>query len=652
VLRLAGIGLLLAVTSPLYAASGIPDWVRTAAHQDLPKYPASTKAVVLLDETTYTVGTDGRATEHVRRMVKILRPQGREYANPFVWFDKDSKVTSMHVWSIDPAGHEYALKDSEIQEIGEPGEGGQLYSDERAKVADPPGRDPGGVVAYEYEKRERPYLAETNWMFQGKIPRVTQSFTLVLPAGYTYTTSWAHHEKIDGADIEGHSYHWDMNDEAAIDLDQVPMPPASESLDARMTIHYSGPGMTAPQDGTWQGIGEWYDALVHDRTEATPDIAAKAAELTQGKTDFYDKAEAIGEFVQKQIRSFAIETGVGGYQPHPASAIFRGRYGDRKDKATLLVAMLESEGIRSDFLIADSHRGLVTPGAPSISGNRVVGAIEIPDGYESSKLHSVVVTKTGKRYLIFDPTSEQIPFGQVENALQGSYGVLVSGARSELVQIPVMAPDLNTLRRTASFELDTDGALKGRITEKRYGELADKQRVLSTHDDVKEQQQYMDRVAAQDFPSASVTNLKFQDADALHKDLTTSFDLSAEHYATVAGPLLMIRTRVLGSVALPVDHETRHVDINLRQAMQVSDDFDITIPEGYVAEELPDRVKIDMGFASYESLTEVRGKTLHYERTYIVRQITLPAQKYDELQRLAGIIDNDEQGRAIFKRSH
>ena len=44
---------------------------------------------------------------------------------------------------------------------------------------------------------------------------------------------------------------------------------------------------------------------------ATPEIAAKAAELTAGKTDFYEKAEAIGEFVQQKIRYFVIEMGVG-----------------------------------------------------------------------------------------------------------------------------------------------------------------------------------------------------------------------------------------------------------------------------------------------------------------------------------------------------
>jgi len=648
---LASAGIFAAAALPLYAATNVPDWVKTAAQQAIPQYSETTKAVMLLDETTYTVGPDGKATEHVRRVVKILRPQGRTYGYPFVWFDKDSKVTSMHVWSIDPAGHEYAMKDNEIREYGEPGEGGQLYSDEKAKVADPPGRDPGGIVAYEYVRSDRPYLAETNWRFQDEIPHVTQNFTLVLPAGYTYATTWAHHEKVDGADLENHSYRWDMNNEPAIDLEHIPMSPSTESLAARMTVHYSGPGMTMPQDGTWQGIGEWYTALSHDRIVATPDIAAKAAELTQGKADFYDKAEAIGEFVQKQIRYFVIEMGVGGYQPHPAADIFRGRYGDCKDKATLLSAMLSSVGIHSALMMVDTERGVVDPDAPSIMGNHMIGAIEIPAGYESPKLRSVVTAKTGKRYLIFDPTWERTPFGQLEKNLQGSYGVLIEGSNSQAIELPILSPDLNTVRRSATFQLDADGTLKGKVTEKRFGDLADDRRYIFGHEDEKKQQQYMDRVAAQDFASVSLTDLKAQDVDALNKDVTTSFNISAEHFATAAGPLLMVRPRVFGTVNLPVDHKKRKVAIDLRQTMHASDDYDIEIPAGYIVDELPDPVKVDMGFASYESSTVVEGTKLHYTSSYTLRQVSLPPEKYPELQRLAGLIEGDEQGRAVLKRS-
>ena len=636
----------------LFGSQPVPDWVKTAAQQKVPEFQGNPKAVVLLEETTYTVDQKGQAVEHVRRVVKILRPQGRDYGYPSVYYDKDSKVLSMHVWSIDAAGHEYTVKDSEILDVGQPGEGGELYSDERAKVADPPGRDPGGIIAYEYDKRERPYLAETNWEFQDDLPRMQQRFTLALPAGYTYTTTWARHAKVEGIDLENHSYRWEMNDVPAIDLDHVPMAPGEGALAARMTVHYAGPGLAEPQDGTWQGIGEWYEGLSRDRLVSTPDIAAKAAELTAGKTDFYDKAEAIGDFVQQKIRYFVIEMGVGGYQPHAAEDIFRGRYGDCKDKATLLSAMLSSVGIHSALVMVDTERGVVDPEAPSIWGNHMIGAIEVPKGYESPKLHSVVTAKTGKRYLIFDPTWHLTPFGQLEDNLQGSYGVLIEGKDSQVIELPVLDPTLNTIRRSGKFELSADGTLKGSVTDLRFGDLAmDRRRVFSSEGE-KKQTEYMNRVIGQDFTGASMTGLKVDNVDALNKDLTTTFDLQASHFARFSGPLLMVRPRVLGSYGLDVDRKPRHVEIDLEQTMQGTDEYDIELPQGYVVDELPDPVKIDVGFASYVSSTELHGRVLHYSRTYTVRQVTVPATKYPEVQQLAAAIAADEDNQAILKRGN
>ncbi|WP_103931177.1 DUF3857 domain-containing transglutaminase family protein [Bryocella elongata] len=634
------------------AAPPMPDWVRQAAKQTLPTYPKSTKAVVLMEDTTYTVGSNGQAVEHVRRVVKILRPQGREYGYPIVYFDKDSKVLSMHVWSIDAAGHEYSLKDSEIIEIGHPGEGGELYDDAKMKVADPPGRDPGGIIAYEYEEREHPYVAEANWVFQDELPRLNQQFTLILPAGYSYNTTWANHAKLDAADLEGKGYRWGMTNVAGIDLEDVPLSPSAASLSGRMTVHYSGPGLAQPQDGTWQGVGLWYEGLSRDRMQPNADITAKAQALVAGKTDFYDQAEVLGEFVQKQIRYFVIEMGIGGDQPHFASDIYKGRYGDCKDKATLLGAMLSSVGLHSDIVLVDSQRGTVNPENPSRWGNHAIAAIEVPAGYQSPKLHSLVTTKAGKRYLIFDPTWSDTPFGQIEDNLQGSYGLIVEGKASELVQIPVVDPNFNTIRRTATFALATDGTLKGQVVDRRFGDIASTRRRELASSDGHKQQQYMDRTVSHDLAAASLTDLKFENVDALDKDLTTSFQLTAAHFATATGPLLMVRPRVFGDYAPNADRKARTVPIDMGTAMQATDSFDIELPEGYAVDELPDPIQQDFGFASYESKTVLNGRVLHYTRTYTVRQVEVPAEKYGEVQKLASVIASDEDSRAVLKRAH
>jgi hypothetical protein len=648
-LSLAAAALLLSAPSA-FASSSVPDWVRDAAHQTLPEYPARTPAVVLLWETTYTVGPDGRAIEHVRKVIKVLRPQGREDARPVVYYDRDSKITSFHVWSIDPAGHEFTAKDSDIGDFSAAA-GFEAYTDARARVANPPGLDPGGIIALEYEKKMRPYLAETTWSFQGDIPHLKQSFTIALPAGFLYNATFAHHPRVDGSDLENHSYRWEMNSEPAIDLDSIPLAPPEGSLEARMTVHYSGPGLAEPQEGTWQGIGVWFDGLAHDRMAASPEIAAKAAELTAGKTDFFDKAQAIGEYVQGNIRYVAVEIGIGGEQPHAAADIFHNKYGDCKDKATLLSALLSSVGIHSTLVIVDTERGVIDPDDPSTYGNHAIGAIEIPTGYDSPRLKSVVKADNGKRYLIFDPTWELTPFGQLENNLQGSYGILMEGKESQIIQFPVMPPELNSVSRSASFKLSPEGTLTGAVTEKSFGDVAEFPRRLARQADGKEQQTYMDRIAARDFSSVLLTGLKFTDANTLSKDVVTTFNLEAANYAVSTGPLLMIRPRVFGTYQLPVDHKNRKLPIDLRETTEGHDDFDIVIPDGYVVDEMPEPVKHDWGFASYESKTELHGNTLHYTRSFAIREITLPPRRYKDLQDMVATIGNDEDNRVILKRA-
>ena len=87
----------IAAAPAVASKDSVPDWVRTAAAQNLPHYSPETNAVVLMDDTTYSVAPDGTAVEHYRSALKILRPQGREDAVIAVPFDKDTKILSLHV---------------------------------------------------------------------------------------------------------------------------------------------------------------------------------------------------------------------------------------------------------------------------------------------------------------------------------------------------------------------------------------------------------------------------------------------------------------------------------------------------------------------------------------------------------------------------
>ena len=66
--------------------------------------------------------------------------------------------------------------------------------------------------------------------------------------------------------------------------------------------------------------------------------------------------QAIAGFVQHDIRYVAIELGIGGWQPHTASDVFSHRYGDCKDKATLMRTMLHEIGVDSYHVVINAQR--------------------------------------------------------------------------------------------------------------------------------------------------------------------------------------------------------------------------------------------------------------------------------------------------------
>ena len=370
----------------------------------------------------------------------------------------------------------------------------------------------------------------------------------------------------------------------------------------------------------------------------------------EGKADFADRVQAIAEYVQNRIRYVAIEIGVGGYQPHAASDIFRLQYGDCKDKATLLSAMLNAIGVRATWVMVDTERGVMVPEAPSTDANHMIAAIQLPQGYRSERLQSIVQVTNGERYLIFDPTWEKTPFGQLESGLQGGYGLLMDGNNSQLVALPVLQPESNRVTRVGRFVLTPEGNLTGQITEERKGDIASYRRNVYTNWNAKEQSAFLDDVIANDLTDFHIGGVKVENVQDLQKALTVSYSLQSSRFGRVAGPLMMARPRVLFTDGMHLDHKERTLPIDLSETRRVEDRYEIELPAGYAVEEMPPPVKLDLGFAMYESDSEMHSGKLQYTRLYQVRQITLPAAQYNELQQMAGAIAMDESSTAILKR--
>ena len=99
--------------------------------------------------------------------------------------------------------------------------------------------------------------------------------------------------------------------------------------------------------GSYAAMAAAYDARAADKSALTAPLRALAEQLTGTLPNARAKAYAINEWVRANIRYVALYINAGGVVPHDAATILANRYGDCKDHATLMEALLTAAGIDS-----------------------------------------------------------------------------------------------------------------------------------------------------------------------------------------------------------------------------------------------------------------------------------------------------------------
>jgi hypothetical protein len=640
--------LLVALFGIMPSRAATPDWVRQAADATLPSYEAETNAVVLLDHVDVKILSSDEYLQHYRRVVKILRPEGRDEADLAVYVRGKEKLHSIHCWSFDRSGREFELKDKDFAERGS-FFGFELYNDIRLKTATCPGADPGSVIAFEYEVQRREWVNEFEWGFQESIPVHESHVVLTLPVGWEYKAQWANGAPIEPSKAGASAWEWTVRDLPAISRE--PMRPSIWALSLKVGLTFFSQESSLSNAGSWEALGRWYTQLTSDRRNPSPELSQKSRELTAGKTNFDSKARALATFLQTEVRYVAIEVGIGGYQPHPAVDIFRARYGDCKDKATLLSAMLHEVGIESSYVVIDTERGTVDPNLSSLHFNHVILAIELPTNTPPSGYRSVITSKKGKKYLIFDPTDPYTPMGDLRGDLQDTYALLVVAEGGELIHTPLGQPETNQLARTGHFTLTADGTISGEIVESHGGDHAFHQRAMLVHSNQQQRTEQIERRLSRSLKGFTLENTDLRQLDQTDKNLEISLKLSNPGYAQIRGPLMLLRPRVIGEKSLTLDRKPRHFPFQFEDASRETDVYEFELPKEYSVDDVPAPVDVDMGFAAYHSKIEVAGNKLRYSREFIRREVLLKPERVEELRKMQGIIGADENAAVVLKKS-
>jgi hypothetical protein len=312
--------------------------------------------------------------------------------------------------------------------------------------------------------------------------------------------------------------------------------------------------------------------------------------------------------------------------------------------------MLQSIGVHATYVLVDTRRGFVDANVPSIDGNHAIAAVELPAGYNDARLKTVVKTSTGQRFVIFDPTNQYVPFGLLPTYLQGSYGTLVNGANSQVIELPIVPPNGDVTERVAKFELNAEGTLHGSVTETRVGASSSGERHYFAANADKERRTYMERQLRQDFSAFQLTTESAENVQNLEEKFIVKYELSAPAYTKSAGDLLLVRPRVLGSVAEALNDKPRNYPIDMEKEGMWRDSFALTVPAGFVIDEVPDPTSIDVGFATYHSEVKAEKGVLLYSREPIVKELALKQDQYDSLKKLEAIIAADENRNPVLKK--
>jgi hypothetical protein len=607
-----------------------PSWVTEVATRALPAYSGKVPAAVLLNEQKVTVDSSGIVTTVTRHAVKILTHEGKHEAEVVEGYEKGGRqVKELHAWLVAPGGFVKTFEKGSVEDLGEYNDA--LYDDYRLRRIKADNAEIGSVFVYESEVLEKATEAQDRFAFQVSLPEIESRYSITVPAGWTARATVLNHDPVAPV-IEGNTYTWTLKNLPFRETE--PSAPELYGTSPILAVDYQPPaGVTDPPAFKgWPDVSRWHTAIAEPQAEVTPEIAAKVRELTSGAATESDKIRALCHYVQK-VRYVEIAMDLshnGGVRPHPAGQVFAKQYGDCKDKANLLRAMLKSAGIQS-YLVAiySGDRTYVKKDWASPSQfNHMILAVQVSDAIQSP----TIITTPAGRLLIFDPTDDKTPMGDLPYYEQGSYALICAGAKGDIAQMPVIAPDANLLSRTISASLDAKGKLTASLTFESQGQAA---RLERSRHDVSPEQYKAEMERSLDYYAKTAAIGKVDAHDAFEQDrFTASVDFESPGYGQLMQNRLLIFNPVIMPPAArqfpPEPNRAQPIVLNSRLYRQT---VTVKLPEGFTVDEMPTPLKAEAPFAKFSISYRQEPGQIIAEEELRTEAVTLPAADYQKVKK-------------------
>jgi transglutaminase-like putative cysteine protease/predicted Zn-dependent protease len=406
-----------------------------------PKDDAS--AEIVLDRTVVRVHGNGLAERFVQHIVHVRSERAaRENQETWVRFEPGRQEVEIRKARVLRQAAKQNIEISEAtgrdeRDLSEPWYG--LYYDTRAEIVTFENLRAGDVVEVQYTVADvggsnefADYFGDFE-MIADTLPTRRWDYTLIAPKTRTF---YFNQPKVAdlGPKTEPRGPEMVYKFEAR-DVPRVVSEPAMPGFaEVAPYLHIS-------TYRTWEDVGRWYWNLVVDQMKDDGTLAKAAAQATAGLTTTLDKVKAIHRLVVESTRYVGLEFGIHGYKPYKSTQVFQRRFGDCKDKATLIMTLLRSVGVDSELVLLRTRHG---------------GRIDETPASLAVFDHAIAYVPALDLYI--DGTAEFSGLAELPAEDQDTMALRVSARGAKLVRTSMLAPESNLAQRKWQVDLHEDGS--------------------------------------------------------------------------------------------------------------------------------------------------------------------------------------------------
>jgi len=381
---------------------------------------------------------DGTSIVRQSYRIKIFNERGRSFASQSISYREGyQEVKILFANTVKPDGTVVALDSKDIQDTSEHA-GYEFYTDIKVKKFTMPAVENDCIIEFAYEiKNLKPIMSFDDFnifLFQNLYPIEEDIMEIVLPANIELKYKKFKTALNPRIVAEGNKKRYIFISSKQNEI--IPESRMPSLLDKE----------TFPQIylwtlNSWDEISKWYIALVLEQMKSDDELESFTKQLIADKKTDEDKVNAIFNFVSQKIRYISVQLGPYTHKPHAANEIFKKRYGDCKDKTTLLLTMLKIAGIKGTPALVPANGKYFDETIPSLNVfNHVIAVVPYKD-----------------RYFWLDATNEVASYDSAPFMLPTKVFMLNEDGSYRFLTTPELNDKTDSYNVDMKFDVDTEG---------------------------------------------------------------------------------------------------------------------------------------------------------------------------------------------------